>query len=123
MPNRYAVGFCACIIAVTTSCTWDLGPQPDLPPAVPSFLHDLSVSGPYASVLLGYGPDAPPGRVKSAFMAGVRDINDSPEHLQVWLTVSMAALHNLLPRLEALRWIVSIEVDSSVAGTASSRVP
>ena len=124
MPKGFAACFCAGVIAGTAACTLDLaGPPPILPHAVPSFLHDLSVPGPYASVSLGYGRDAPAARVKAAFMPGVRDINDSPEHLQVWLTVGKSALHELIPRLEALRWIVSIEVDSGVARTASRRLP
>ncbi len=83
----------------------------------PTRLIDRSVEGPYVSIYARYRSTAPANRVQLAFFPGTRLISDARRENALRLEVAMSALDSVLPRVRALPWIVSTEVDTSTDRT------
>jgi subtilisin family serine protease len=76
-------------------------------------LIDRSVQAPYVSIYARYRSTAPANRVRLAFFPGTRLISDARKQNALRLEVAMSALDSVLPRVAALPWIVSTNVDTS----------
>ena len=123
MPNRIALAISVCIAVGTASCAADIhdvnSPTAALvaPPA--ARLVDRTIQGPYASVFIRYGTNAPEARLHAAFVSGVRVIDDSRKHQTLRLEVGLSALPRILGQLKKFSWITSLAVDSSRARVES----
>jgi subtilisin family serine protease len=123
MLNRIALAISVCIAVGTASCAADIhdvnSPTAVLvaPPA--ARLVDRNVQGPYASVFIRYGTNAPEARLHAAFVSGVRVIDDSRKHQSLRLEVGLSALPRILGQLRKFSWITSLAVDSSRARVES----
>ncbi len=123
MPNRIALAISVCIAVGTASCAADVhevnSPTAALAAPPAARLIDRTVHGPYASVVVRYGTNAPEARLHAAFVSGVRAIDDSRKHRALRLEVGLSALPSILGQLKKFSWITSLEIDSSRAHVES----